>query len=80
MRSEIENLLMQFNISAAAYHGGKLNGMHCHRVMQQAQLVFQEIQQLLMQSSSAERCDDEKIMFECALHHNICLTLDTICS
>jgi len=71
---------MQFNISAAAYHGGKLNGVHCRRVMQQAQSVFQQIQQLLMQSNSAERCDNEKIMFECALHRDICLTLDTICS
>jgi hypothetical protein len=43
MHLEIENLLMQFNISAAAYHGGKINGVHFHRVMQQAQLVFQEI-------------------------------------
>jgi hypothetical protein len=45
MHSEIENLLMQFNKSTAAYHGGKLNGMHFCRVMQQDQLVFQEIQQ-----------------------------------
>jgi len=33
-----------------------------------------------MQANSAERCGDEKIRFECALHHDICLTLDTICS
>jgi hypothetical protein len=26
----IENILLQFNISAAAYHGGKLNGIDCH--------------------------------------------------
>jgi hypothetical protein len=25
----IENILLQFNISAAAYHGGKLNGVDC---------------------------------------------------
>jgi hypothetical protein len=28
--AEIENLLLQYNISAAAYHGGKLNGVDCH--------------------------------------------------
>ncbi len=26
----IENILLRFNISAAAYHGGKLNGIDCH--------------------------------------------------
>jgi hypothetical protein len=80
MHSEIENLLMIFNISAAAYHGGKLNGVHYCRVRQQAQSVFQQIQQLLMQSNNAKKCDKEKIMFECALHRDMCLTLDTICS
>lgn len=54
--------------------------MHCRRVMQQAKLVFQEIQEQLMQTNKADRCNDEKIMFECGLHHNICLTLDAICS
>jgi hypothetical protein len=28
--AEIENILLQHNISAAAYHGGKLNGVDCH--------------------------------------------------
>jgi hypothetical protein len=27
--AEIENILLQHNISAAAYHGGKLNGVDC---------------------------------------------------
>jgi len=27
--AEIENTLLKYNISAAAYHGGKLNGVHC---------------------------------------------------
>lgn len=80
IRSEIENLLQQYNTSAAAYHGGKLNGVHCCRLMQQAKLVFQDIQEQLVQANKAERCDDEKIIFECRLHRDICLTLDTICS
>jgi hypothetical protein len=77
---EIENLLLQYNISAAAYHEGKLNGVHCHKVMQQAKLLFQEIQEQLMQTNEAERCDDEKIIFECGLHPDICLTLNAISS
>jgi hypothetical protein len=27
--AEIENIFLKYNISAAAYHGGKLNGVHC---------------------------------------------------
>jgi hypothetical protein len=77
---EIENLLLQYNISAAECHEGKLNGVHCHRVMQQAKLLFREIQEQLMQTNEAERCDDEKIIFECGLHRDICLTLNTISS
>jgi hypothetical protein len=73
-------VLLQYNISAAAYHGGKLNGVHCRRVMQQAKLVFQEIQEQLVQTNKADRCDNEKIMFECGIHRDICLTLDAICS
>ncbi len=34
--SEIENTLLEHNISAAAYHGGKLNGVDCHELIQLA--------------------------------------------
>jgi hypothetical protein len=29
----IENILLQYNISAAAYHGGKLNGVDCQELI-----------------------------------------------
>jgi hypothetical protein len=31
--TEIENILLQYNISAAAYHGGKLNGVDCQELI-----------------------------------------------
>jgi hypothetical protein len=77
MHSEIENLLLLHNISAMAYHGG--NGVNCSRVIQQAKLVFPGMQELMMQANNAKRCNNEKIMPECALYCNICLTLHTIC-
>jgi hypothetical protein len=49
--SEMVNLLLQHNIPAAAYHGGKLS---C-RVMQQAKLVFQELQEQLMQKKQSKK-------------------------
>jgi hypothetical protein len=48
--------------------------------MQQAKVLFQEIQELLLETNAEHRCEDEKIIFECRLHCDICLTLDTICS
>jgi len=29
---DLENILQNQNISAAAYHGGKLNGVDCHEL------------------------------------------------
>jgi beta-phosphoglucomutase-like phosphatase (HAD superfamily) len=38
--SQIENLLKEYNISAAAYHSGKLNGVDCHELIQLAKPLF----------------------------------------
>jgi len=31
--AEIESILLQYNISAAAYHGGRLNGIDCRELI-----------------------------------------------
>jgi ABC-type cobalt transport system substrate-binding protein len=38
--AEIENILLQHNISAAAYHGGKLNGVNCREFIRLAKQIF----------------------------------------
>jgi len=43
---EIELLLNEYNISAAAYHGGKLNSLDCRRFMHYASSIFSEIQEI----------------------------------
>jgi hypothetical protein len=37
--TEIENILLQYNISAAAYHGGKLNGVDCQELICLSKLI-----------------------------------------
>jgi hypothetical protein len=40
---QIELLLSEYNISSAAYHGGKLNGVVCRRLMHYASKIFSDI-------------------------------------
>ncbi len=50
--AKIENILMEHNICAAAYHGGKLNGVDGHEFLQLAKLLFGKIQTCLLSTSS----------------------------
>ncbi len=77
---EIELLLNEFNISAAAYHGGKLNGVDCRRFMHYSCAIFSDIQTILLNSQNPERCSDSIIRRESELHRDILVVLDTICS
>jgi hypothetical protein len=38
--SHVENILKDYNISAAAYHGGKLNGVDCREFIRLAKSHF----------------------------------------
>jgi hypothetical protein len=51
--AEIENILMEHNICAAAYHGGKLNGVDCRELIQLAKLLFRKIQNYLLSTEKA---------------------------
>jgi hypothetical protein len=80
VHTEIELLLNKFNISAAAYHGGKLNGVDCRRLMHNAFTIFSEIENILLSIQNPERCTDIAIRQESELHRDILSVLDTICS
>jgi hypothetical protein len=44
----MENLISEYGITPARYHGGKLNGVDCHEVMSHAKILFEEIEALLL--------------------------------
>jgi hypothetical protein len=47
------------NISAAAYHGGKLNGVNCHELLTIAMDLFNDgIQPYLLSVVNPDKCED----------------------
>ena len=78
--ADIENILMDHNISAAAYHGGKLNGVACRSLILQAKDIFPKFQNCLLAVDHPDRCMEQVIIDTCSVHNNICVTLDTISS
>ena len=78
--AEIENILIQYNISAAAYHGGKLNGVDCRRLIIKAKEIFPRFQLYLHSIDDPDRCPEEIITETCSVYCNICATLDIISS
>jgi len=78
--AEIENILLEHNICAAAYHGGKLNGVDCREFIQLAKLLFGQIQTYLLSTSNPDRCSNEDIIKTCSLYRDICVTLDSLAS
>jgi hypothetical protein len=41
--AELENILLQHNISAAAYHGGKPNGVNCCEFIQHSSFCIENL-------------------------------------
>jgi hypothetical protein len=78
--AEIENILLQHNICAAAYHGGKLNGVDCREFLQLATVLFEKIQIYLLSTSNPDRCTDQDIIKTCCLYRDMSITLDTLAS
>jgi len=78
--AEIENILLKHNISAAAYHGGKLNGVDCRELIRLSKQIFSMFQDFLLTVEHPDRCSAEDIHKNCTVHSNICATLDTISS
>ena len=79
--AEIENILKKRNISAAAYHGGKLNGVDCRELLTIAMDLFNDaIQPYLLSVVNPDKCEDSMIINSCTLHRDISMTLDVLCS
>ncbi len=78
--AEIENILLKYNISAAAYHGGKLNSIDCRELIRLSKPIFSMFQDYLLTIEHPDRCSTEDIHKHCTVHSNICATLDTISS
>ena len=78
--ADIENILLEFGISAAAYHGGKLNGVDCRELIKLAKPIFEKFKTVLLSVSHPGRCSDDSIVCACDLYRDICVTLDSLCS
>ncbi len=76
----IENIFLDYEISPAKYHGGKLNGVDCREVILKAKELFRDIKHLLLSVSHPNRCSDEIIIQCCDIFQDILVTLDVICS
>ena len=78
--AEIENILLEFGITAAAYHGGNLNGVDCRELIKQAKPIFERVKASLLSVSHPNRCSEDEIINACDLHRDICITLDALTS
>jgi len=78
--SHVENILKEHNISSAAYHGGKLNGVDCRELIRLAKHIFSRFENYLLSITHADRCSDDKIINSCRLHGDICSMLDFLAS
>ncbi len=82
----IENIFLNYSISPAAYHGGKLNGVDCREVMAKAAPLFNDIKQLLLlvrhPEWSSEDIARSRMTIENVIkvHKDMCTTLDIISS
>jgi hypothetical protein len=78
---DLENILKEKNISAAAYHGGKLNGVVCREILSISNTIFDfEIKPYLCSIQNPGRCAENKINDACILHRDIFATLDALTS
>jgi hypothetical protein len=75
MLSHVEIILKDHNISAAAYHGGKLNGVDCCELIWLAKPIFSRLQTQLLCVTHPDSCTDEKIINACNLHRDMCTIL-----
>ncbi len=72
--------MLKHNISAAAYHGGKLTGVDCRELIHLAKQIFPLFQAYLLATEHKDRCNNDVIIQTCQVHCVICDTLDLISS
>ncbi len=78
--AEIENILLEFGITTAAYHGGKLNGVDCCELLKLAQDIFECFKVCLLSVSHPGMCSENIIVNACDLHWDSCIILDALTS
>jgi hypothetical protein len=78
--AEIENLLIEHNITAASYHGGKLHGVDCRELIRLSKDLFPAIERILLTANHPDVCDHFTIETTCELYRDLFVTLDTISS
>ncbi len=76
--SEVQNILENFSVSAAAYHGGDLNGVCARHFMAHSRSILSNFQAYLLAYEHSERCSDEYILHFCDLYSSIFALLDII--
>jgi hypothetical protein len=71
--AEIDNILPYFIISSAAYHGGKLDGVNCHKFICLAKQLFPLFEAyLLLAMENPDRClNAVSARNVCALLHHL---------
>jgi hypothetical protein len=78
--ADLENILNSYIIMAAAYHGGKLNGVDCHELIWLTKEIFPLVKAQLLAVSHPDRCSSNAITDTCNAHRNLFVTLDLIYS
>jgi hypothetical protein len=78
VRAEVILILEKYEISAAAYHGGDLNGVSARRLMKFSSDIFNEIKAYLLSYQHADRCTDDCIEQVCFMFSSIFSTLNLI--
>jgi hypothetical protein len=78
--AELENILNSYNITAASYHGGKLNGVDCRKLIRLTKEIFPLFQAQLLAVSHPDRCSSNIIIDACSVHRDLFVTLDLISS
>jgi hypothetical protein len=80
VRAQVQQILENYEISSAAYHGGDLNGVSTRRLMKHAADIFRDIENYLLSYQHDERCSDAYIMDVCSTYTSIYSSLDAITS
>ena len=76
----MKSILLNYQISPARNHGGKLNGVDCRELMSKAKEIFREIQALLLSIDHPQRCTSDNIIQRCTIYCDVLVTLDLISS
>jgi hypothetical protein len=76
---EYRILELRFGLSGAAYHGGKLNGVHSRKLMSEADPIFEQIEEYLL-SFEGKKASDTDVHKICSSMRRLLNLLDGVFS